>query len=107
MRVAGWTLIGAGVIAAGVSAALAWQAHQNQNQINQAIEFGTPWQRSVADDGQRDATWARWLGAAAAVAGGGGVALLIVSRPPPTTPAMAGDPTWRATTALLGWSGTF
>ena len=38
MRVAGWTLVGAGVIAAGVSAVLAWQAHQNQNQINQAIK---------------------------------------------------------------------
>ena len=62
---------------------------------------------SLANDGQRDATWARWLGAAAAVAGGGGVALLIVSRPPPATAGMAGDPTSRATTALLGWSGTF
>ena len=39
----GWTLVGAGVIAAGVAAALAWQAHQNQNQINQAIELKSPW----------------------------------------------------------------
>ena len=61
----------------------------------------------VADEGERDATWARWLGAAAAVAGGGGVALLIVSRPPAPAAGIAGGPTSHGTMALLGWSGTF
>ncbi|MES1206937.1 MAG: hypothetical protein ABUS79_13455 [Pseudomonadota bacterium] len=107
MRVGGWALVGAGVVAAGVAAALAWQAHDDQNQLNQAITLQTPWQRSVADQGQRDATWARWLGAAAAVAGGGGVALLIVSRPPPPAGGLAGAPPSRGTAALVGWSGTF
>ncbi|HVT09381.1 MAG TPA: hypothetical protein VHO67_18100 [Polyangia bacterium] len=105
MRIAGWTLVGAGVVAAGVAAAFAWQAHQHQNELNQKIDSGSPWNdgwRSLVDEGQSDANWARWLGAAAAVAGGGGVALLIVSRPP-----AAGGPPPRAATALLGWSGSF
>lgn len=109
MRVAGWSLLGAGVVTAGVAAAFAWQAHQHQNELNQKIDSHSPWTdgpRSLADEGQRDASWARWLGAAAAAAGAGGVALLIVSSPPAAVGVTSGTPP-RATTALLGWSGTF
>ncbi|HVY37167.1 MAG TPA: hypothetical protein VHM31_04510 [Polyangia bacterium] len=109
MRIAGWTLVGAGVVAAGAAAAFAWEAHQHQNELNEKIDGHVPWTggpQSLADAGERDASWARWLGAAAAVAGGGGVALLIVSRPPAAAGGVGGSPP-PAATALLGWSGTF
>ncbi len=111
MRVASWALVGAAIVAGAVAAALAWQAHDDQNQLNQAIDQNTPWDRSswdpVAQRGHRNATWARWLGAAAAVAGGSGVALLIVSRPTAATAPIAGAPAPQSTMALIGWSGAF
>jgi tetratricopeptide (TPR) repeat protein len=102
MRITGWTLVGVGVVAAGASAVLAWQAHNIQEEINS----GT-WSQSRENEGRRDASRARWLGAAAALAGGGGAALLIVSRPPPALGSAAGSAAPHAATALLGWSGTF
>ena len=99
MRITGWTLVGVGVVAAGAAAALAWQAHSIQEELN----MGDTWNPSRENEGRQAATLARWFGAAAAVAGGGGAALLIVTRP--TAPT--GDAPGSGVTALLGWSGTF
>ena len=99
MRITGWTLVGAGVLAAGTAAVLAWQAHSIQEELN----TGDTWTQSREDEGRQAATLARWFGAAAAVAGGGGATLLIVSRPT----AAPGDAPRTAATALVGWSGTF
>ena len=114
MRISGWTLVGVGVVAAGASAVLAWQAHNIQEELNSEINEPSvspmEWsggRQSRVDEGSRDAALARWFGVAAAVAGGGGAALLIVSRPPPATGSAAGGAASHAATALIGWSGTF
>jgi len=112
MRVTGWTLVGVGVVAAGAAAVFAWQAHNIQEELNAAINAPDPVllpsnQRSLDEEGRRDATLARWFGAAAALAGGGGATLLIVSRPTAATGDAPGSTASHATTALLGWSGTF
>lgn len=105
MRAAGWAAIGVGVVAAGVAAAYAWEAHQIQGELNTALSHGSPtWTdlQSRSQEGSRDASRAWWCAGAAALAGGGGAALLILSRPP----AAAGA-TSEPHVALLGWSGTF
>lgn len=99
MRITGWTLVGVGVVAAGAAAALAWRAHNIQEELN----TGHTWSKPREDEGSQAATLARWFGAAAAVAGGGGAALLIVTRPTAAT----GDAPGSTATALVGWSGTF
>jgi len=99
MRITGWALVGAGVVAAGAAAVLAWQAHNIQEELSAT----TTWTQSREDEGKQAATLARWLGAAAAVTGGGGAALLIVTRPT----AASGDTPGSAAAALVGWSGTF
>jgi tetratricopeptide (TPR) repeat protein len=111
MRVAGWTAVGVGVLAAGASAVFAWQAHSIQEDLNNEIQAGgSPWtpdKQSREAEGQGDATRARWFGAAAAVAAGGGATLLIISRPAPATQGATASATSASTTALIGWSGTF
>src|SRR5450631_4679002 len=105
LRVAGWASIGVGVIAAGVAAAYAWEAHHIQDQLNTALSKPKPmWPdlQSQSLEGSRDASWARWFAGAAALAGGGGATLLILSRPPAAT----GTPS-EPQVALIGWSGTF
>ena len=99
MRITGWTLVGVGVVAAGAAAALAWRAHN----IQEELSTGTTWSQPREDEGSQAATLARWFGAAAALAGGGGAALLIVTRPTAAT----GDAPGSAATTLVGWSGTF
>ena len=99
MRITGWTLVGVGVVAAGAAAALAWRAHN----IQEELDVTKKWTQSREDEGKQAATLARWFGAAAAVAGGGGAALLIVTRPTPAP----GDAQGSGATALVGWSGTF
>ncbi len=111
MRAGGWALIGVGVLAAGAAAVLAWEAHDNQTQLNQYLSShpdlfrwtGQP--KSLYEDGRNDATAAQWCGAVAALAGAGGAALLIISRPPASTdgPVAASGPR----TTLVGWSGRF
>ncbi|HXU64636.1 MAG TPA: hypothetical protein VN962_23210 [Polyangia bacterium] len=110
MRVTGWALLGASVVATGAAVALAWQAHNIQNELNGDLQRNTgpgflTWTsdlESRAQDGQLAATGA-WLCAGfAALAGGGSAALFILSRP-----AAGNDPPGPARTALLGWSGTF
>ena len=44
MRITGWTLVGVGVVAAGASAVLAWQAHNIQEELN----TDTTWTRGPA-----------------------------------------------------------
>jgi tetratricopeptide (TPR) repeat protein len=113
MRITGWTLVGVGVLAAGAAAVFAWQAHQAQEELNTTLAAPSPTvslspeQRSLDEEGRRDATLARWFGAAAALAGGGGAALLVISRPPAATGNVPGSAASHAATALVGWSGTF
>ena len=102
MRIAGWVLVGAGVLAASAAAAYAWEAHHIQEELNAAKEFPL----SRYDEGERDATRARWCGAAAALAGAGGATLLIVARPRPVTADAPGNAGPQAA-ALLEWTGTF
>lgn len=110
MRVAGWALLGAGVVATGAAVALAWHAHSIQNELNgdlQRQSGGVPtwWTSSLAaraTDGQNAATGAWWCAGFAALAGGGSAALFILSRP-----AAEHDAAGQSHTALLGWSGTF
>lgn len=110
MRVTGWALLGVGVVAAGAAVALAWEAHNIQNEVNGGLQpqkdgvlpTWTSALASRANDGQNDANRAWWCAGAAALAGGGSAALLILSRPAAGTDAQ-GPP--RA--ALVGWSGTF
>lgn len=105
MRVAGWAAIGVGVVAAGVAAAYAWEAHHLQEELNTALsQRNSTWKdlQSRSQEGSRDASLARWCAGAAALAGGGGAAMLIVSRPPAAT----GTPS-EPHVALIGWSGTF
>src|SRR5450631_2831937 len=111
LRVAGWASIGVGVIAAGVAAVYAWEAHhiegEQQGQVNTAIQQGMLWNgQSQYLEGSRDASRAWWCAGAAALTGGGGAALLILSRPPAAGGAMAGTPS-EPHMALIGWSGTF
>jgi len=101
MRFTGWALIGASALAATAATVYAWQAHNIQEEIN----TGTRWTQSREDEGRRDATRARWFGAAAALAGGGGAVLLIISRP--TAATEPGSTAPHAAAALVGWSGTF
>jgi len=110
MRVTGWALLGASVVATGAAVALAWEAHNIQNELNGDLQHPTgglplTWTsalQSRANDGQLAATGA-WLCAGfAALAGGGSAALFILSRP-----AAGNDAPGPARTALLGWSGTF
>jgi len=100
MRVAGWTMVGVGVLAASASAVFAWQAHSIQEDLSKSDRY----EPTREEEGRHDATLARWFAAAAALAGGGGAALLIVSRP---APAPGDGAASHATTALVGWSGTF
>ncbi len=107
MRAAGWAAIGVGIVAAGVAAAYAWEAHriqgEVQDQLNAAQKQMKPWTgQSQSLEGSRDASLARWCAGAAALAGGGGATLLILSRPP----AASGAPS-EPHVALLGWTGTF
>lgn len=106
MRVTGWAAIGVGVVAAGVAAAYAWEAHHLQDELNTVLSQKNPtWtdtQKSQSQEGSRDASRAWWFAGAAALAGGGGATLLILSRPP----AAAGSAS-EPHVALLGWSGTF
>jgi tetratricopeptide (TPR) repeat protein len=109
MRVAGWAAVGVGVVAAGVAAAYAWEAHhiqeELQDQLNAALSHGAAPMADVQSqyqEGSRDASRAWWFAGAAALAGGGGATLLILSRPP----AAAGAPS-EPHVALLGWSGIF
>jgi tetratricopeptide (TPR) repeat protein len=110
LRAAGWAAIGVGVVAAGVGAAYAWEAHHIQGELNAALSQKDPtWtdtQRSQYQEGSGDASRARWFAGAAALAGGGGAVLLILSRPPAAAGAVAGTPS-EPRVALLGWSGTF
>ena len=113
LRVAGWAAIGVGVVAAGVAAAYAWEAHHLQGELqgylNSAPQQNALWppaQQSEYLEGTRDASRAWWCVGAAALAGGGGGALLILSRPPATAGAVAGTPP-EPHGALIGWSGTF
>jgi hypothetical protein len=111
MRAAGWAAIGVGVVAAGVAAAYAWEAHHIQEELQGELNAAlanpgtpslTPDQRTQNSEGSRDASRAWWFAGAAALAGGGGATLLILSRPP----AAAGAPS-EPHVALIGWSGTF
>lgn len=102
-RIAGWGLVGVGVVAAGAAAVLSWQAHGIQEDLNNSDTWRHDSQ-SREDEGRRDATWARWCAAAAAVAGGGGAALLVISRPTAASGSAAAP---RPSSALIGWSGTF
>jgi tetratricopeptide (TPR) repeat protein len=113
LRVAGWAAIGVGVVAAGVAAAYAWEAHHIQGELqsylNTAPQQNALWpptQQSEYQEGTRDASRAWWCVGAAALAGGGGGALLILSRPPAAAGAVAGTPS-EPHVALIGWSGTF
>jgi hypothetical protein len=104
---AGWAAISVGVVAAGVAAAYAWEAHhiegELQGQLNTALSQNMPWTgQSQYLEGNRDASRAWWFAGAAALAGGGGATLLILSRPP----AAASAPS-ESHAALIGWSGTF
>jgi len=110
MRAAGWTLVGAGVLAAGAAAVLAWEAHDKQAELTQDLRKmvhpeWTEHEKSLYDDGPRYATAARWCGAIAAAAGAGGAALLIIARPPATGGSAAANTAFPAT--LIGWSGNF
>jgi len=102
LRASGWASLAVGVVAAGVAAAYAWEAHDIANELNTAINanhmWPPDWQNRI-DQGNRDASRAWWCAGIAAVAGGAGTTLLIVSRPTST-----GGETH---TALLGWSGNF
>lgn len=103
LRAAGWAAIGVGVVAAGVAAGYAWEAHhiqgELQGQLNTNLQQNTAWNAQAQYlEGSRDASRAWWFAGAAALAGGGGATLLILSRPP----TAAGTPS-----ALFGWSGTF
>ncbi len=107
LRAAGWAAIGVGVVAAGVAAAYAWEAHhiegEQQGQVNAAIQHMMVWNgHSQYLEGSRDASRAWWFAGAAALAGGGGATLLILSRPS----AAAGAPS-EPHVALIGWSGSF
>jgi tetratricopeptide (TPR) repeat protein len=111
LRATGWAAIGVGVIAAGVAAAYAWEAHHIQEELqgelntvlaNQGNQSLTAYQLTQNSDGSRDASRAWWFAGAAALAGGGGATLLILSRPP----AAGGAPS-EPHVALIGWSGTF
>jgi hypothetical protein len=117
LRAAGWTAIGVGVIAAGVAAAYAWEAHhlqgELQGELNSAFSQKNAWTEAQQSqylewnrDGSRDASRAWWCVGAAALAGGGGGALLILSRPTAAAGGVAGTPS-APPVALLGWSGTF
>jgi len=117
LRAAGWAALGVGVVAAGVAAAYAWEAHhiqgelqdELQGQLNTALSQRSPWtetEQSQYMEGTRDASRAWWCVGAAALAGAGGGALLILSRPPAAGGAVAGTPS-ESRGALIGWSGTF
>jgi tetratricopeptide (TPR) repeat protein len=114
LRDAGWAAIGVGVIAAGVAAAYAWEAHHIQGELQGELDTlskqkdptWTEAQQSQSLEGSRDASRAWWYAGAAALAGGGGATLLILSRPPAAAGALAATPS-EPHTALLGWSGTF
>jgi tetratricopeptide (TPR) repeat protein len=118
LRAAGWAAIGVGVVAAGVAAAYAWEAHhiqgELQGELNAALSHkSVTWtgaqQSQYLDqnlEGSRDASRAWWCLGAAALAGGGGAALLILSRPAAATGAVAGTPS-EPHVALIGWSGSF
>jgi len=102
MRIAGWALVGVGVLAASAAAAYAWEAHDIQEELNAKAQFPL----SRYQEGERDATRARWFGAAAALAGAGGATLLIVARPPGASADAPGNTGPRAA-ALVEWTGTF
>jgi tetratricopeptide (TPR) repeat protein len=113
LRAAGWASIGVGVIAAGVAAAYAWEAHHIQGdlqgELNTALAQKNPTSNDVQSqylEGNRDASRAWWFAGAAAVAGGGGAALLILSRPPAAAGGVSSAPS-EPHVALIGWSGTF
>jgi tetratricopeptide (TPR) repeat protein len=110
-RIAGWALIGAGVVAAGAAAALGWQAHHLQGELNADLARDPRWTsglQSLDDDGRRDAAAAWWCGAAAALTAGGGATLLMLSRPSPEAErAAASRPPPLRAIALFGWSGVF
>src|SRR5450631_2923676 len=101
LRVAGWASIGVGVIAAGVAAVYAWEAHHIQGElqgdVNSTLSQKTTWTQAQQSryqsqylEGSQDASRAWWCAGAAALAGGGGATLLILSRPPAPTGAAAG-----------------
>ena len=109
LRIAGWAAIGVGVVAAGVAAAYAWEAHHIQGELQGDLSQSANWtpaQQSQYLEGNRDASRAWWCVGAAALAGGGGGALLILSRPPAAAGAVAGTPS-EPHGALVGWSGAF
>jgi tetratricopeptide (TPR) repeat protein len=109
LRAAGWATIGVGVVAAGVAAAYAWEAHHIQGELQDDLSQSANWtpaQQSQYLEGNRDASLAWWCVGAAALAGGGGGALLILSRPPAAAGVVAGTPS-EPHVALIGWSGTF
>ncbi len=111
LRVGGWSLLGASVVAAGAAAVLAWEAHDIQNEVNADLQRArTVWSGDLAaraGEGQNDATRAWWCAGVAALAGAGSGALFLLSRPP----AAAGDSPVTASArtpgALVGWSGSF
>jgi tetratricopeptide (TPR) repeat protein len=115
LRAAGWAAIGVGVVAAGLAAAYAWEAHHLQGELQGQLDTAlsqnktATWnadQQSQYLEGTRDASRAWWCAGAAALAGGGGVTLLILSRPPAAVGAVAGAPS-EPHLALIGWSGSF
>lgn len=110
LRATGWALLGLGVASTAAAVALAWEAHNIQNELNGDLQtkpgmVPPTWTSdfaSRASDGQNAATGA-WLCAGfAALAGGGSAALFILSRP-----AAERDGPGQSRAALLGWSGTF
>jgi tetratricopeptide (TPR) repeat protein len=106
LRLGGWAAVGVGVVAATAAAILAWEAHSIQDDVNSDIAKGLGWPsvQPRYDEGQNDASRARWCAGIAAVAGAGGATMLILSRPPAGSGATAtAEP--RAT--FIGWSGTF
>lgn len=103
MRAGAWTALGVGVLAAGVAAAFAWQAHGIENQLESEQLLWSDVQSRVSE-GQRDATAARLCAGLAALAGGGSVALFWLSRGPADD---SGPPAAQPRAGLAGFSGTF
>ncbi|HEY7117753.1 MAG TPA: hypothetical protein VH475_14285 [Tepidisphaeraceae bacterium] len=101
-RIAGWSLLGAAVVAGTAAVVLELKAKDIESRLGQLGDTNNPVSgdtyNNLKGDGQRDALWALVTGVSAGLFAVGGGALLFVSR----SSGVSGPPV-----ALLGWTGAF
>ena len=97
MRIAGWSLLGAGALAGVAAVLLQLEANSIQRSLDTQAHPSEEYNR-LHGEGDTDARWALVSGIGAVALAATGATVLVVTRP-----SGAGA----QTTALLGWAGSF